>query len=162
MPRSPLSVALVEGGAWVAALALFIGRADAVGVVVLVSLLLTRALALAWTRRATTDPVEADSDAGREADSPPPSPIEHAVEPAREAELRAISTELARTTAELHATTKSQDAAVEQQAERVLGFRDVIDRLAQTAADISKAAAEVRHNAVQTRDTTQTVANEIA
>lgn len=147
------------------ALALFIGRADVTGVGVLVSLLLTRALAVAWTRRAAAEPVHAGALERADtplldvaADSQPPIKRRRQ----REAELLAISTELARTTAELYATTKSQDEAVEQQAQRVLGFQAVIDRLAHAAANISTAADEVRDNATQTRDTTHTVATEIA
>lgn len=161
----PPPVALVEGGAWGVALVLFVGRADVTGVGVLVSLLLTRALAVAWTRRSAADSV--DAGALERADTPLLD-VADASQPATarrresKAELLAISAELARTTAELHATTKSQDEAVEQQARRVLGFRVVIDRLAHAAADISTAADAVRDNATQTRDTTHTVATEIA
>jgi methyl-accepting chemotaxis protein len=167
MLRPQLPVALLEGGAWVVALAWFVGRSDVTGVGVLVSLLLVRALAVVWTRRAAADPIDAvtleRTDTPR-LDVPVGSapPTERGRERERERELLAISTELARATAELHATTKSQDEAVEQQAQRVLGFRAVIDRLAHAAADISTAADEVRDNAIQTRDTTHTVAAEIA
>jgi methyl-accepting chemotaxis protein len=165
MLRPQLPVALLEGGAWVVALALFVVRADVTGVGVLVSLLLTRALAVAWTRRAAADPIDAgalertDTPRLDVADDSEPPPTR---ERERETELLAISSELAHTTAELHATTKSQDEAVEQQAQRVLEFQAVIDRLALAAADISTAADEVRDNATQTRDTTHTVATEIA
>jgi methyl-accepting chemotaxis protein len=161
MPRPPLPVALVEGGAWGVALVLFVGRADVTGVGVLVSLLLTRALGVAWTRRSAADPVDASTL--ERADTPLPTTPPPTTRPReRKGELLAISTELARTTAELLATTKSQDEVVEQQAQRVLGFRVVIDRLAHAAADISTAADAVRDNATQTRDTTHTVAAEIA
>jgi methyl-accepting chemotaxis protein len=164
MLHLPTPVALLEGGAWVFALVVFIARADVIGVAVLVSLLLIRVLTVAWTRRLTPDPVEAGPElAGATlldvADrSQPPT----ARQREREAKLLAVATELARTTAQLHATTKAQDEAVEQQAQRVLGFRAVIDRLAHAAADISTAADEVRDNATKTRDTTHTVATEIA
>jgi methyl-accepting chemotaxis protein len=77
-------------------------------------------------------------------------------------QIRATSLELASAAMEIHAITREQEAAAEQQSQRVLDVSDTIATLAQAAEDISDNAGGVLRNAEQALATTDVMVERIA
>jgi methyl-accepting chemotaxis protein len=76
-------------------------------------------------------------------------------------QIRATSLELASAAAEIHAVTREQEHATEQQSKRVLAVSDTIATLAQSAEDISKTSTEVLDNAEHALSTTDAMIERI-
>lgn len=76
-------------------------------------------------------------------------------------QIRSTSLELASAAAEIHAITREQEHATEQQSQRVLAVSDTIATLAQSAEDISKTSTEVLDNAEQALSTTDAMIGKI-
>jgi methyl-accepting chemotaxis protein len=75
--------------------------------------------------------------------------------------IRGTSLELASAAAEIQATTREQEDAVDQQSQRVLVVSDAVASLAQSADDISRTATEVLDNAERALTTTDAVVERI-